>query len=479
MSKDAIQIPTKFVPKRLLGLDFNDKPIFAPRHTHSLLLSAAGGGKTTCGALPWLQSLITDTARAIIITDSKQGKIAGQAAGLCSKLGRNVAIIDEFRVLGTDNPYRVSLNPYGGVVSSFKQNDGSLLFATENACHAVIEEPEGDARNQYWRDEPRTLIEFALNTLLLRNPRLATPGGVWGMISNPDLMVQAAKIEVEEGDAAMQALAHHVIGMSQNEQHYPQHRAAASKAMRIYAANSALHHSGVDAALTHEQLINDHYVVFLVGPVKYMERLGADYALHLQGFMEVVLSGQAGPVSFILDEFTNAPLKALVSQLTTMRGYGGTCHMIAQSRSEIERKYGKRETQTIEENAVIKQWFGFSSFDGAERVSRAMGETIHVATSVGFSSERIEVSGNFNTGKERLYTADMLMALPPDEQIIHVKDVGFIHAKKIRQNQIAPSCFELEDNPLEGGRLAPEPKIDLPNLSKSGQRGKGSWGQSA
>jgi type IV secretion system protein VirD4 len=153
--------------------------------------------------------------------------------------------------------------------------------------------------------------------------------------------------------------------------------------------------------------------------------------------------------------------------------------MIAQSRSEIERKYGKRETQTIEENAVIKQWFGSSSFDGAERVSRAMGETIHVATSVGFSSERIEVSGNFNTGKERLYTADMLMALPPDEQIIHVKDVGFIHAKKIRQNQIAPSCFELEDNPLEGGRLAPEPKIDLPNLSKSGQRGKGSWGQSA
>jgi len=449
------------VPKRLLGLDFNDKPIFAPRHSHSLLLSAAGGGKTTCGGMVWLQSLLADKTRAIIITDSKEGEIAGQAAAMCAAAGRKVAIIDEFGVLGKRNPYRIPLNPYGGVMNSYAKDNGELLFATENACHAVIEEPENDARNQYWRDEPRTLIEFALNTLLVRNPRLATPGGAWGVLSNPEMLIQAAQIEAEEGDEAMQALARHVIGMKQNEQHFPQHRAAASKAMRIYAANSALHNSGVDAQLTHEQLIHEHYVVFLVGPVKYMERLGADYALQLQSFMEVVLSGNSSPVSFILDEFTNAPLKALVSQLTTMRGYGGTCHMICQSRSEIERKYGKRETNTIEENAVVKQWFGFSSFEEAERVSRAMGETLHVSTSIGLSSDKSEFSGNFSTGKERLYTPDMLMRLPRDEQIIHVKDVGFIHAKKIGQNQIAPSCFELADNPLEGSRLPPEPIIHL------------------
>ena len=46
--------------------------------------------------------------------------------------------------------------------------------------------------------------------------------------------------------------------------------------------------------------------------------------------------------------------------------------MIAQSRSEIQRKYGEKETATIEENAVVKQWFGFSSFEEAERISKAM-----------------------------------------------------------------------------------------------------------
>lgn len=447
--------------KRLLGVTFDGKPIFAPKHAHSLLLSAAGGGKTTCGATIWLQSLLPDLNRSIIIADSKEGEIAAQTTQMCLKAGRKVAHIDEFCVLGKDNPYRVSLNPLGGVFRAFQHNQGELLFTTENACHALIEEPNDDAKNQYWRDEPRTLIEFAMNTLLVRNPRLVTPGGVWALLSDPEMLLKLAELEAEEGDEAMKALANHVLGMTKNEEHFSQHRAAATKALRIYAANSALHHAGVGELMSHEDLVKDNYIVFLIGPVKYMERLGADYALQLQSFMEVVLSGNHDPVSFILDEFTNAPLKALVSQLTTMRGYGGTCHMIAQSRSEIERKYGQKETLTIEENSVVKQWFGFSSFDEAERVSRAMGETLSVSSSLGISSDKVDYSSNYSTGKERLYTPDMLMRLPPDEQILHVKDVGFIHCKKIAQNQIAPYCFDLTDNPLEGARLPPDPKVTL------------------
>jgi len=453
--------------RRVIGMGFDGKPIYAPKHAHSLLLSAAGGGKTTCGAVPWLQSMIADYSRAIIIADSKEGEIAAQCADMCAKYGRKVAIIDDFNVLGEDNSHMISINRFGGVIRSFAKDNGELIFSTENACHALIEEPPRDQRNAYWRDEPRTIIEFVLNTLLARNPRLATPGGVWSLISKPDILIAAATIETDEGDEALAALALHVLGMQKNEEHFPQHRATALKSLRIYGAGSALNLAGVDATHTHEQLIREHYVVFIVGPVRHIERLGADYALQLQSFMEVVLGGNCGPVSFILDEFTNAPLKALISQLTTMRGYGGTCHMIAQSRSEIQRKYGDKETATIEENAVIKQWFGFSSFEEAERVSRAMGETRNVSSNLGTNSDKLDFSSNFSTGKERLFTADELMRLPPDEQIIHVKDVGFIHARKIKQNEIAPFCHDLGDNPLEGSRLPPEPKITLPTPKRA------------
>ncbi|WP_425088882.1 type IV secretory system conjugative DNA transfer family protein [Stappia sp.] len=448
--------------RRILGLDFNGRPIFAPKHAHSLLLAAAGGGKTTSGAIPWLQSLIADTSRAIVVTDSKEGEIAAQCAPLCAGYGRRVAIVDDFGVLGPGVPWRVALNRLGAITRSHAAAPSELIFATETACHALIEEPPRDERNRYFRDEPRTLIEYAICSLLHRTPRLVTPGGVWTLLCDPELLLQAAAIDAEEGDEALRALARHVLGMRGNEEHFPQHLAAALKALRIYSAGSALHHAGIGATHTHDDLIAGKYVVFLVGPVRHMERLGADYALQLQGFLEALLTGQAGPVVFVMDEFTNAPLKALIAQLTTMRGYGGTCHMIAQSRSEIERRYGEKEALTIDENAVVKQWFGFSSYREAERVSKAMGDALSVSPSLGVNSDRMAFSGNLSLGKQPLFTPDELMRLPADEQILHVKDVGFIHARKIRQNEIAPTCFDLADNPLEGAAMTPDPKVTLP-----------------
>ena len=446
--------------RRILGIK-NGRPFFARGHAHSLLLSAAGGGKTTCGTLPWLMSLLPDHGRSIVIADSKQGEIAAQCVSMCLKHGRKVAIVDDFGVVHAFHPQKVSLNRFGAVISAQEQGNGELIFSVENACQALIEEPPRDQRNAYWRDEPRTLIEFALLLLLKRSTKLAIPGGVWSVLSDPATLLRMAAVEAEEGDEYLRSLALHVAGMARNEEHFPQHLAAARKSLRIYGASSPLHTAGANAAVTHEQLIREKYVIFLAGPIRHMERLGADYALQLQSFMEVVLSGDAPPVSFILDEFTNAPLKALISQLTTMRGYGGACHMIAQSRSEIERKYGDKETLTLDENAVIKQWFGFSSFKEAEAVSRAMGESLSVSRSIGVNSDREAFSGNISIGKERLFTPEELMRLPSDEQIIHVKDVGWIHCKKVRQNQIAPYCFDLEPNPLEGGILEPDPIVTL------------------
>ena len=448
--------------RRILGLTFDGRPIFEPRPSHSLLLAAAGGGKTTYGAIPWLQSMLADTSRAIVVMDSKDGEIAAQCADMCADYGRAVAILDDFWILGADNPYRVSLNPFGGMRSAHERQNGELVFAADGANHALIEEPPNDARNQYWRDEPRALIEFAQSTLLNRNPRLATPGGVWSMLVNPVQMQGLAKIDIEEGSIALAALARHVLEMERQAEHFPQHRGAAAKALRIFSAGSPLHMAGYDAQETHEGLLAKKYVIFLVGPQRYMERLGPYYALHLQSFMDAILGGNVGATDLVLDEFTNAPLKELVSRLTTIRGYGGRCHMIAQSPSEMQRRYGDKETKTIEENAVVKQWFGFSSFEEAERVSRAMGEAQNVSHSLNVNSDRTELSGSFQTGKELVFTSSELMCLPGDQQIIHVKDVGFIHARKIRQNQIGPYAFALADNPLEGARLPPAPLIDLP-----------------
>ncbi|WP_228408524.1 type IV secretory system conjugative DNA transfer family protein [Profundibacter amoris] len=451
--------------KRLLGINKKDsRPIFSPKDSHSMLLSAAGGGKTTCGAIPWILSLLADTTRAIVVNDCKDGEIARQLAALCQRYGRKVAVIDDFSVLGADCPFRISLSPFGSIFQAAGiEASGELVFAMDNAAHALIPEPPNDAKNQYFRDWPRLLLEFCIYALASRDLHLAVPGGVWSMLADPELLLSAARIAVEEDDANLRALGADILDMERhNKEHWGQHRSAALKALRIYSAASPLHNAGRKAALTHEQLLKERYVIFIVGPQRHMARLGPHYALHLQSFTDAVLSGADAKVDFILDEATNAPLKSLISAMTVIRGYGGNLHFIAQSRSEIQRAYSEKETATIEENAIIKQYFGFSSFEECERISRAIGETLTQQHSMGLSSASLDYTSNIGTGKDRLISAERLMRMRPDEQLIHVKNVGWILCNKVAQHQIAPFCHgELADNPLEGPQLPPDPKVSI------------------
>lgn len=449
--------------RRLLGLTAEGEPLFEPRQAHSILLSAAGGGKTTSGCIPWLLSMLADHDRAILFVDSKSGEGAAQCADLCAAYGRKVAIIDDAAVLGVDNPHRVSLSPLGNVVAAAEHAPGELVFALDNAANAAIHEPPDDAKNAYFRDSPRSLIEFAARLVLKRTPHLLTPGAIWVMLADPPLLLRMAGVEAEEGDPALASLSRYVLDLAErNPEHWAQHLAAALKALRIYSADSVLHEAGLDATLTHADLLREHYVVFLVGPIQHMARLVPHYSFHLQSFLEAAYRGFPGKLDLILEEASNSPLKSLVSALTTVRGFGVACHFVAQSRSELIRAFGEKETATIEENCVVKQYLGMSSFEEAERLSKAMGEEQVIQHGLGYSSSGLTYSGNLSYGQEPVFSPERLMRLPPSEQILHVKGVGFIHARKIAQNQIAPYCHELADNPLEGGRLSPDPKITLP-----------------
>lgn len=445
--------------RRLLGLSLDSgAPIWAPKG-HSLLLAAAGGGKTTSGALPWLYSFAaSDPGTLTLVLDSKDGEVVSQTADMLAEMGLPVGVLDDMGVFPANWRHRVVLNPFDAAVSVYAKASQDLIFAVDSITHALIEEPaDGDARNRYFRAWPRGFHEFGILAFLSRSPRLATPGAIAKLLADPEQLIRLAVIEAEEGDAALQSMARSILGMSRHE-HWFQHLEAAQSALRQFRPGTRLHGAGHDATLGHADLIRRGGVVYLVGPQRYMAQLGSYYALHLMAFLQAAFAG-AGAIRIIADEFTNAPLKSLVEALTTLRGFGVEVHMIAQSRSEIERKFGKLGTQTIEENAIVKQWFGFSSFDEAERVSKAIGEELAVGASLGADSESQRLSTNLNQVRQRWLSPAELMAMPPDQQLVHVKGLGFFLARKIAQNQIAPFCHLVGENRIEGGRLPPDPKI--------------------
>ncbi|MGL1921243.1 MAG: type IV secretory system conjugative DNA transfer family protein [Hyphomicrobiales bacterium] len=449
--------------KRILGITFNGKVLFDPYpSTSSIIYGATGAAKTTSVVVPAVESLLSNNKLALIINDVKDGEIAAQIGECCQKYNRRFGVLDDFKVLGEDYPYRLSLNPFGSIVSTHKKNPTDVLYAIEAASQALIPEPQNDSKNQYFRDVPREEIDLGVRILLSHRPDMVTPGGLNALMGDPEVWTSAVNIAAEEGDPALMARAQQSIAMRENDpEHYFQHSRAAVTSLRMYEPNSTLHHAGFDADITHEQILKGSYVFCLVQPQQHTARLGSHYALHFNSFMDAQLTGNSGNALYILDELCNAPLKPAVERVTIQRSYGGRSLYIAQSRADIERKYGVKETTILEENCPVIQWLSFTSFSEAERVSKAMGEQQNVSQSIGFNSDKLNFSNNINTGKERLFAPDELMNLNPDEQIIFIKSVGFIHCRKLFQNEIAPYCYDLADNPLEGGRLKPNPKITL------------------
>jgi type IV secretion system protein VirD4 len=450
--------------RRILGLTFDGKPIWEPNDTaSSITFAAAGGWKTTGVSIPAILCMLADTKRAIFINDVKNGEIAAQIAPVCVKCGRKFGVVDDFRVLGEDYPHRISLNAFGAAAQVGRADIEEMrAFMVENIDHALIDEPKDDSKNFYWRESPREFLEVSQKILVEFHPRLAYPGGLYALLADPVSFDRALKLAAEDGSTVLKSQALQILGLKEfNPEHYSQHLRAAISAVKIFSYG-ALRNAGRAPDLTQADLLRDHWVVCFVNPALFADRLGAYFALHFQALMNEQLSGAYGRMDLILDEFCNAPLRDALNRVTIQRAFRARSHFIAQSRQDIVRRYGEKETAILEENCTVKQWLKFSNFEEAERVSRAIGETLNVSRGLGFSSDKHSFSGNLGTGKERLLSADELMRLPADEQILHVSDVGFVHCKKIRQNQIAPHCFDLGDNPLEGGRLPPDPVVTLP-----------------
>ncbi|MEO1688252.1 MAG: type IV secretory system conjugative DNA transfer family protein, partial [Pseudomonadota bacterium] len=104
----------------------------------------------------------------------------------------------------------------------------------------------------------------------------------------------------------------------------------------------------------------------------------------------------------------------------------------------------------------------FSSFEEAERVSKAMGEEHAVSSGLSGAADGAASQASMSLIRQRVLSPAELMAMPADRQLIHVKGAGFFLAGTISQNQIAPFCHLIARNPLEGGRLPADPKITFP-----------------
>lgn len=286
--------------RRLIGLDLETHaPIFAPKGS-AILESAIGGGKTTQGAAVWSFSLATETAVAQLLVDSKDGELAAQFCKMYSDMGRKVAVIDPMGVRPELARWYISLNPFGAAVSAYLRDPRDVLVANQTITNILIEEPSnGESKDKYFREVPREYIELAKLILLRRDPKLMIPGGVAALLSDPEMFLSMAEIEVEEGDPVSKSIAQSVVSMKTHE-HFHMHLSEAKRSLSLFRPGGRLAETGRAATKTHEDLIREGYIIFLVGPQAGIARLGVLYALNILAFTNA-LYNRAGQLRIIAD----------------------------------------------------------------------------------------------------------------------------------------------------------------------------------
>lgn len=444
---------------RLIGM-FEGRPLFAPtriEQSHSVYIAANGSGKTSCGVVPTILSLAHEMAKgrraSLCVTDTKSGEIIRQVAPVLDLLKIDYVILDDFNVL-RDHPRRVRINPFSQLLWVRTNEPQSFRRLIDKIMHTLWPSPRNNGVNEYFFAEPRNRGSMATEDLTSVLGERLQPGAIWSVLNNPSLWTKRLKIMESSGSDQLRGEAAKVREyIAQKHEHEPSHMGAALRAFAPFAAGGWLHQllpqTKDQPVFHHRELMERPCMLFIVGRSDLAADAAAYFGLHVQAAMHAQLTQPYFEVHYIAEEAANTPLKEMTEQMQVLRGLGARIHIVTQSEAGLASAYGDRATRIIMNEAIVKQYFGFTSFEEAEKLSNAMGREVVIKPSVSQSSGAHRLGRSWSVSREPLMLADRLMSLPFGDQIIHIGRLGFVHCQKVHSSHIGPYARHLGRNTIE------------------------------
>ena len=458
---------------RPLGETLTGIPIFEPSASvHSKIVAPPGLWKTIAAITTAIMHLVhtkrgkKELPPSLIIPDVK-GELAAMCAGALRAMGFDVWVLNDTMHLGLQG---VDLNPFALLVESYESDDPRKraragVIARILAMTIYPEPKDGDEKNRFWRAGTRDCLAAAMFCLLAE--KKLTPSFLWSILSDPSAFTRALKklADLDEMTQPGVLLARSLLETYLEEpQHFSDFRSSAAQKLESFETTGMLAHVGLSSSLSHSAIRQKQVIVFMVSPLAYSDELALLQKVHLQSFMMSLKEYPGGqPVEFILDEACNAKaaLSNLIDDLTLVRGLSARVHLVAQAESQIVTTWGRDAAKTLDAVTDLKQIMGTNSPEEAQILSKALAMGVIDFDELGFSTKSEDVTLRADRTGRPLMTPDEIMSMPRDEQIILVNGLRPIRARKLTYARYDPICHQLGENPVEGGKLAPDPKVIL------------------
>lgn len=456
---------------RLIGM-IDGRPLYAPtriEQSHSVYIAANGSGKTSCGVLPTILSLAHEMAKgrkiSVCVSDTKSGEIIRQVGPVLDWLGIDYVILDDFNVV-KGHPRRVRINPFSQLLWLAKNEPQSFRQLVDKIMHTLLPSPSHNGQNEYFYASPRNRGAMAIASLWLLLGARLQPGAIWSLLNDPKLWEKHLKFMQSSGDDQLRGEGTKVLQyMKARHEHEPSHIGAALEAFAPFAAGGWLHdllpRDESESAFEHRELMRKPCMLFIVGRSDLVSDARAYVGLHLQAVMHAQLTSPFFEVHYLAEEAANTPLKEMTEQMQGLRGQGARIHVITQSETGLALAYGDKATRIIMNEAIVKQYFGFTSYDEARKLSDAMGREVVIKPSVSQSSGARRMGRSWSVSREPLMSADRLMSLRFNEQIIHFARLGFVRCDKVHSSHIGPYARMLGRNAVENKDARVDIKFNL------------------
>lgn len=425
-----------------------------PNASHSIVVSANGGGKSTCVGLPTIMSIahqIKNGARmGCMLIDPKNGELAHQAAPMLDDMGIDYAIADDWDQF-RGHPSVVAMNPLSGLVHSYRHDPKSFGDVLDRVAHTLCPSVKGDGRNEYFYRSMRERISIPMR-FFLETTGNVYPGLVWSAMSNPEDWERLLELSVTSNDPVLRADASKVLEyMAKKQEHEPSHVGGALAALAPFAAGRWLHDVGSGRedkpVLEHHELMRRPMILFVTARYDAVHSSANYFGLHLQATLLAQMREPNWVVHYLAEEAANTPLREIAEKMQVLRGKGARIHIVTNSRAALETAYGARETRQIFNEAVIKQYLMLTDAEEAEKLSRAIGDQVIIRPNKNLNDNNLSTQSGFSITRERLMPPEALMNMPRSEQVIHIGGLGWLKCEKVHSSELGP--YRLGRNPVE------------------------------